>query len=86
MRSPPPSPGLIFGLLERYAAFFIAWVFGLVLGSGRYSAPGVLLASVARQTDCNLSRAFLPRVTFSRMSEALAVQMKGLGFSLWSSR
>ncbi len=58
--------------------------------SGQSSAGTELvieeLTSVARQTDCNLSRAFLPRVTFSRMSEALAVQMKGLGFSLWSSR
>ena len=35
--------------------------------------------SVVRQADCNLWRAARPRLTFSSMSEALAVQIKGLG-------
>lgn len=41
--------------------------------------------SVVRQTDWALFRALRARFTFSRMSLALAVQMKGLGFSLWRS-
>ena len=40
------------------------------------------LASVVRQADCTLCRAARPRLTFSRMSEAVAVQMKGVGCSL----
>ena len=38
--------------------------------------------SVVRQADCTLCRAARPRLTFSRMSEAVAVQMKGVGCSL----
>ena len=42
-------------------------------------------ASVVRQADCRLFRDARARLTFSRMSAALAVQMKGFGFSLcWS--
>src|ERR1035437_8856827 len=37
-------------------------------------------ASVVRHTDGHLFRTARVRVTFSRMSVALAVQMKGLGF------
>ena len=40
------------------------------------------IASVVRQADCTLCRAARPRLTFSRMSEAVAVQMKGVGCSL----
>ena len=40
------------------------------------------LASVVRQADCTLCRAARPRLTFSKMSEAVAVQMKGVGCSL----
>ena len=42
----------------------------------------VAKASVVRQADCTLCRAARPRLTFSRMSEAVAVQMKGVGCSL----
>jgi len=38
--------------------------------------------SVVRQADCRLSRAARARLTFSRISAALAVQMNGLGWSL----
>ena len=38
--------------------------------------------SGVRHTDCTLTRALRARFTFSRMSEAEAVQMKGLGRSL----
>ena len=41
-----------------------------------------LIPSVVRQADCTLCRAARPRLTFSRMSEAVAVQMKGVGCSL----
>jgi hypothetical protein len=41
--------------------------------------------SVVRQTDDHLLRATRARVTFSKMSLALAVQMKGLGFWLCAS-
>ena len=41
--------------------------------------------SVVRQADCKLLSLILPRFTFSRMSDALAVQMKGAGSSLWAS-
>jgi hypothetical protein len=43
--------------------------------------PGVhhLCASVVRQADCRLFRDARARLTFSRMSAALAVQMKGFG-------
>lgn len=36
-------------------------------------------ASVVHHLDCNLSWARRARVTFSKISEALAVQMNGLG-------
>jgi transposase len=39
-------------------------------------------SSVVRHAECRLSRAFLARLTFSRMSAALAVQLKGLGARL----
>jgi len=42
-------------------------------------------ASVVRHTDGHLCRAVRARVTFSRMSEAFAVQMRGFGFLLWLS-
>jgi hypothetical protein len=43
------------------------------------------LAGVLRHTDCRLFSEARARLTFSRISAALAVQMKGLGFSLcWS--
>ena len=38
--------------------------------------------SVGRQTDCILWRFLRPRLTFSRMSEAAAVQTNGLGSAL----
>ena len=44
------------------------------LGLGRSIPSG------PRQTDCNLSSFFRARCTFSRISEAVAVQMKGFGF------
>jgi Beta-propeller repeat len=40
------------------------------------------LPSGLRQTECTLTRAFRARFTFSRISEADAVQMKGFGCSL----
>ena len=43
-------------------------------------------ASVGRHTDCNLLSLSRPRFTFSRISEALAVQMNGFGFSLCLAR
>ena len=39
-------------------------------------------ASGVRHKDCNLSSFLRARLTFSRISEAVAVQMKGLGLSL----
>ena len=42
--------------------------------------PRAWQASVVRHTDGHLFRSVRARVTFSRMSVALAVQMKGLGF------
>jgi hypothetical protein len=44
-----------------------------------YSWLHVDSASGVRHTDCTLSSDFWARFTFSRMSEADAVQMKGLG-------
>ena len=41
--------------------------------------------SVVRQTDRRLFRVRRARFTFSRMSAARAVQMKGFGLSLWRS-
>jgi hypothetical protein len=38
--------------------------------------------SVVRHAECRLSRALRARLTFSRMSLALAVQMNGLGVRL----
>lgn len=43
------------------------------------------LSSVARQADCNLSRTFRPRLTFSKISHADAVQINGFGSSLCTS-
>ena len=52
--------------------------------SVRFPHPGFSgEPSGPRQTDCTLLRRLRARWTFSRMSEALAVQMKGLGFWLW---
>jgi NAD(P)-dependent dehydrogenase (short-subunit alcohol dehydrogenase family) len=48
-------------------------------GTEAFSVYG---ASVVRHTDCTLTRTLRARFTFSRMSEAEAVQMKGLGRSL----
>jgi hypothetical protein len=46
---------------------------------------GLNAPSVLRHTDCRLFSEARARLTFSRISAALAVQMKGLGFSLcWS--
>ena len=42
----------------------------------------VLVSSGVRHKDCNLSSFLRARLTFSKMSEAVAVQMKGLGLSL----
>ena len=39
-------------------------------------------ASLVRQAERNESSIVRARLTFSRMSEALAVQMNGLGFAL----
>ena len=41
-----------------------------------------VVTSVGRQADCTLWRFLRPRLTFSRMSEAAAVQTKGLGSAL----
>ena len=38
--------------------------------------------TVGRHTDCGLSSFRRPRLTFSRMSEAETVQIKGFGFAL----
>src|SRR5712675_462550 len=43
------------------------------------------LAGVVRHADRPLYKVRRARVTFSKISEARAVQMKGLGFSLWRS-
>ncbi len=43
------------------------------------------LASVVRQADATLSRRWRARLTFSKMSEAFAVQMNGLGSKLCCS-
>ena len=45
----------------------------------RGSNPCRGATSGLRHTDCTLTRALRARFTFSRMSEAEAVQMKGLG-------
>jgi len=44
--------------------------------------PTRMLASVVRQTVDNLSSLVRARLTFSKMSDAFAVQIKGFGFSL----
>jgi hypothetical protein len=46
------------------------------------SSGGGRCASVVRQAECRLSKAFRARFTFSKMSVAVAVQMKGLGARL----
>ena len=48
--------------------------------------PGTIrlpVTSVVRQSDAALSKTFLARMTFAKMSDAFVVQMKGLGSSLW---
>ena len=50
------------------------------LGTGKFNPGGG--ASVVRHSDATLWRERRARVTFSRMSEAFAVQMKGLGVLL----
>jgi len=52
----------------------------VALTGGFLYGLGVFLASGVRHTDGHLLRTARARVTFSRMSVALAVQMKGLGF------
>jgi hypothetical protein len=42
-------------------------------------------ASVMRHLDCTISRVRRARVTFSKISQALAVQTNGLGWRLWSA-
>ncbi len=55
----------------------------VVIGSTiKHSSATVRSPSVVRQADCTLCRAARPRLTFSRMSEAVAVQMKGVGCPL----
>jgi hypothetical protein len=44
--------------------------------------PGYHVTSVVRQADQRLSNTTRARLTFSRTSDALAVQTKGLGLSL----
>src|ERR1700674_3724645 len=41
--------------------------------------------SVVRHKDCNVVNLARARLTFSKISEALAVQMNGLGSRLWFS-
>ena len=47
------------------------------------TCPSIILlgleTSVVRQADCHLLRALRPRLTFSKMSLAEAVQINGLG-------
>ena len=50
-----------------------------VRGIGSMLSSRLDATSVVRQADCNLWRAARPRLTLSRMSDALAVQIKGLG-------
>jgi len=53
----------------------------VVLWDLRWHGPHFLrVPSVVRHTEGHLFRTARARVTFSRMSVALAVQMKGLGF------
>ncbi len=65
--------------------------FGAPIRSGRFrlSLSNTLqlrqLTSVVRHADSRLWKAARARLTLSRMLEAFAVQMKGLGFSLWWS-
>ena len=47
-----------------------------------YIHYGQATSSVVRHKDCNLSSFIRARLTFSKISEAVAVQMNGLGFSL----
>ena len=53
-----------------------------IAGTGLMSVSPPATTRVVRQADCTLCRAARPRLTFSRMSEAVAVQMKGVGCSL----
>ena len=54
-----------------------------VVGASTAGDAAANVPSGGRHKYCNLSSFFRARVTFSRMSEAVAVQMNGLGCSLW---
>ena len=66
-------------LTLMYADFRDDWLPAPPLGQTRHRNTTTRGTSVVRQADCNLRRAARPRLTFSRMSDALAVQIKGLG-------
>jgi hypothetical protein len=55
---------------------------GLCNSFDRSLVRAPVVPSVARHKDCNVSSFLRARLTFSRMSLAVAVQMKGLGSSL----
>jgi hypothetical protein len=68
---------------ERDVAYF--YDAGLRMSMTSDLTPGGTMNSEVsglRQTECTLTRAFRARFTFSRISEADAVQMKGFGCSL----
>src|SRR6266446_2010706 len=48
--------------------------------SGPAPKHDIMATSIVRHKDCNLTSFSRPRLTFSRMSDAVAVQMNGLGF------
>ena len=54
----------------------------LVNNAGYHISKNIEVTSGVRQADQRLSNTARARLTFSRMSEALAVQTKGLGLSL----
>jgi hypothetical protein len=64
---------------ETQAAWDVVWL--------RSDTKSQILesASVVRHADRPLYKVRRARVTFSKISEARAVQMKGLGFWLWRS-
>ena len=85
-----PTPGALD--LRETLWEFAGWAgftfFGLLVFYASYEAAGgsVFGSSVVRQSDCTLCKAARPRLTFSRISEAVAVQMKGVGCSLcWAT-
>jgi hypothetical protein len=55
-------------------------------GNRRILICGQSNASVVRQADWVLFSFALPRLTFSRISEAEAVQTNGFGLELWEAR